>query len=267
MLLNIESIKESLNSVSFIKDILYLTEVTSTNDYAKSVSEEDIVILTDYQTSGRGRYERIWESERGSNLIFTVKKKLEIPFKNNPSVNFFFSYFLNDCMSVYLNEIVPRSNLNFSVKWPNDILLNGKKISGILIENTNPKNHFIIGFGINVNQETFSDNYDTNATSLKKESGTTIDRNSLFISIIKHFDKNINLLNNGHFDIIYKLWKGAGDLIGKNIIFRTPGDLEKSAKVIDFTEDGGIQIEVNNKKITYYSGDIKIVNSLKNQVK
>ena len=259
-MLKTDFIKKSLNSSSLINSIYFFDEIGSTNDYAKSLSDKThILVITEYQTAGHGRFERKWDSEKGLNLTFSIKKHIDIPPKHIQSVNFFFTYYLIDGLKKFLKELVPESKIEIYIKWPNDIILNSKKICGILLESNLSSKEFTIGFGINVNQEKFSEEYSLNASSLKKITGVEIDRNLLLICLLEHFERNFNLLINGHFDIIYKFWRGSNFLIGKDIVFETPGHVRKNAKVLDFKEDGGIEIETENKKVTYYSGDIKIL--------
>ena len=113
---------------------LHFDELPSTNDHLKKLIDkgghtEGMVVSTDYQTSGRGQIGNRWESEPGKNLLFSVFLK---PLTLNARHFFYFN--MSVCLAVAdaLNELAP----GFKIKWPNDILFNGKKISGILIENT-----------------------------------------------------------------------------------------------------------------------------------
>lgn len=259
-MLNSDFIKKSLISSSLINSIYFFDEIGSTNDYSKSLNgETDILVITEYQTAGHGRFERKWDSEKGLNLTFSIKKHIDVPPKHIQSVNFFFTYYLIDGLKKFLKELIPELKIEIYIKWPNDIIANSKKICGILLESNLSIKEFTIGFGINVNQEKFREEYSQNAGSLKRITGIEIDRNLLLICLLEHFEKNFNLLINGHFDIIYKFWRGSNFLIGKDIVFETPGHVKKNAKVLDFKEDGGIEIETENTKVTYYSGDIKIL--------
>ena len=259
-MLNIDLIKESLRNNTLVNNVHYFEEIASTNDFAKSLDGEDMVlVITEYQTAGHGRFDRKWDSEKGLNLTFSIKKLIDVSPKYIQSVNFFFSYYLTDGLKKFLREKFPVLQFDIFIKWPNDIILNSKKICGILVDSNFTKKEFTIGFGINVNQEKFGEEYSHNAASLKKFTGQDINATDLLLCLLEHFERNFNLVVNGHFDIIYKLWKGSNFLIGKDILFETPGHIKKNAKVIDFKEDGGIELETDNKKITYYSGDIKIL--------
>ncbi|MGH2575257.1 MAG: biotin--[acetyl-CoA-carboxylase] ligase, partial [Ignavibacteria bacterium] len=157
MLINPEILNSELINKTFIEKIYYFNEIDSTNEYAKKIKDEDnILIVSEYQTSGRGRFNRIWESEKGKNLTFTIKKKFNLENKYLQIVNFYFIYFLLDAVEKF---IIDNLNLrpDLEIKWPNDILLSGKKLCGLLIE-SNQKN-FYVGIGLNVNQEKFNPEY------------------------------------------------------------------------------------------------------------
>jgi BirA family biotin operon repressor/biotin-[acetyl-CoA-carboxylase] ligase len=258
-LLNVKKIESEIVGSTFIEEIYYFSEMESTNSFAKTLTEKDnVLVITDYQSGGRGRFERKWISERNSSLTFTIKKHFDISSQKIQFVNFY------SCVCVFLalknflsgqNSVKP---FQLTIKWPNDIFLNQKKLSGILIENLSGKNDFTIGIGINVNQELFPEDISMSAVSLKQHLGMEIDCTELLIEIILAFDNNLELLQSKKFDKIFKLWKENNNFLGKQIIFSTVGNVERQAQIIDFHDDGGIRLRINNKDIVYYSGDIKI---------
>ncbi len=258
-MLNVKKIESELIGNTFIEKIYYFSEIESTNSYAKTLTEEDnVLVISDYQSGGRGRFERKWVSESSTNLTFTIKKHIEISSSKIQFVNFF------SCVCVFLaiknflsgqNSVKP---FQLTIKWPNDIFLNQKKLSGILIENLSGKNDFTIGIGINVNQELFPEELSESAVSVKQHLGTEIDNTELLIEIISVFDNNFELLQSKKYDKIFKLWRENNNFLGKQILFSTAGNIEREAQILDFYEDGGIHLKMNNKEIVYYSGDIKI---------
>ena len=129
--------------------IINLSQTTSTNDYIKSFeqTQEIIVVTTQYQTKGRGQ-SGAWVSDQGQNLLFSVKiMPRDIPANQGFILSQANALALRDTITKYLTEV--------SIKWPNDIYVKGRKISGTLIENTlSGKNIYqcVIGTGININQ-------------------------------------------------------------------------------------------------------------------
>lgn len=156
------------------KNIIFLPEVDSTNSYAtyllKNVNlTEGTVIHTTYQTQGKGQRGSVWEAEPEQNL--TVSIVLKPSFLDIKNQFFLYQVVALACYDT-MAEILDTGQIDIKIKWPNDILVNGKKIAGILLENTiqnNQINSCVAGIGINVNQGFFSGT--TSATSLKIVTG------------------------------------------------------------------------------------------------
>ncbi len=258
-MLNIEKLNLYSGKSGFISKVYYSEEIDSTNAYAKSFENEtDLMVISDFQTRGLGRMERKWESEKGKNLTFTIKKHFSIKPENIQAVNFYFSYFL---LAYVKDFILKNKKINIPypeifIKWPNDILLNSKKISGLLIENNINTGEYCIGIGINLNQDIFPE--ELNAYSLKEFLDKKIDITDFLIGLISVYEGNIKFLLSGKYDLIYKLWKNSNNLIGKEIFFICNERDVNKGKVIDLLKDGGIKIEQNSQNLTFYSGEIKL---------
>ena len=261
--MKIKVIKESLLKLG-LKDVVFFTQLHSTNKYAKENGvESDTVVLTSFQYEGRGRFDRIWESIENNNLTFTIVKNLKIGKKNLFVVNFYTSYVIMKAIKDFFPEYLQDK---FSLKWPNDLLLNNKKFAGILSEvlNINDENKkFIIGAGINVNQKEFTGAIINKATSLRLETGIIFELEDLLQKIVKEFYENLFLIDRPV--ELLKIWKSNSKLMGKEVRFRkTLDNTEISGKILDISDDGGIMIEskeeFNTKKITtYYTGEISFI--------
>lgn len=253
-MLDIELINKKLWGNIFTKKIYYFEEVDSTNLFAKTIADDDALIIAEYQSTGKGRHERTWESDKGANLTFTIKKKLDIKNEDIPFINFFFSSYIYDALKKYLAE----NNINTSplnIKWPNDILYDNKKICGVLIESVLNRKEFIIGIGINMNQAEFSQNH--NAVSLSSIAGHKIDITAFLIDMMILFDKNFSRLNEVD-GKLYEKWKNSTDIIGKSVVFNSHDLQNKFGNVIDLQRDGGIKLLINGSEEVYFSGEIKI---------
>jgi BirA family biotin operon repressor/biotin-[acetyl-CoA-carboxylase] ligase len=170
-MLDIEKINSAVNENNeLIASVIYFDKINSTNLYAKTIDEDGVLILTDNQSQGVGRMKRKWDSSAGKNLTFTIKKTFEIDTRHIQAVNFFFSYFILAWMKDFIAKKLNGSGgfPEIRIKWPNDILLDSKKVCGFLIENTFNKNQFIIGIGLNINQESFPDEFNEKASSAKR---------------------------------------------------------------------------------------------------
>lgn len=189
------------------KNRIFLPEVTSTNSYAMELLKnvkplEGTVVFTDHQTQGRGQRGMAWNSEPTSNLTFSVLLKP----KFLGIENYFYLYQIA-ALACYdaLTEFINNSQFDIKIKWPNDILVDGKKICGILIENIlldNQLNWSVIGVGVNVNQVHFDEGI--NATSVKLLKGFSVERKILMDAICGYLEKYYLKLKENKFEEIYQ---------------------------------------------------------------
>lgn len=149
-------------------DIINLRETESTNTYAKALLKSGepcahfTLIMTENQTKGRGRLGRTWESKKGDTLCMS----LIVPYPYNPAIT------LISALGVH-NALRKLTDADIKIKWPNDLISGNKKLCGILTESTDK--YAIIGIGINLNTEVFSEEISCKATSLKLITGINYD--------------------------------------------------------------------------------------------
>tara|TARA_Y100001968_G_scaffold322644_1_gene359090 strand:- start:213 stop:1004 length:792 start_codon:yes stop_codon:yes gene_type:complete len=168
-------------------NIIFFKEVESTNQKAISIIKENtkslpFVVSTDFQTLGKGQLQNKWESENGKNILISVAIKTNIKLENKFILNVIASLAVLDLLDYFHLE-------NTSVKWPNDILVENRKIAGILIQNKvllEIITTSIIGIGLNINQSHFSQ-FTRDATSVKNENITNL-------SISEIIDRLLDLL-------------------------------------------------------------------------
>ena len=234
--------------------IIKLDEVSSTNNYLKEnyqSLDNCQIVTTSFQTKGKGRITRSWESNKSENILLSILVKDLKERSNFETITLFTGCIVHKFLSKYLN--------NHLIKWPNDILVNKKKICGILVEGISYSNSLkalIIGIGININQISFSEEINNLTTSLKKElnKNFNIDEliNELSILLIEELNK---YLNNDDTYLTYL----RENLFGLNQIIEFEKDhYIYSGKILDIDEDGCLAIEVDNKVIHLRSGEIKI---------
>ena len=165
-------------------DIRYIDETDSTNRWLREHGGmEDMVVVADYQTAGRGCGTNTWESERGQNLLFSI---LLHP-KSIPASR---QFHISMAISLAICEALGQQIGDLSIKWPNDIYWRNAKIAGILIENTlkgTVIKDCIIGIGLNVNQRVFHSNA-PNPVSLWQIHGQTTDRKQLLHEVLHSFE-------------------------------------------------------------------------------
>ena len=178
-------------------DIIWLDCVDSTNDEARRrISDLDnlSVLSALSQTQGRGQRGNLWLSEPGKNLLFSVVLKYSDGAGAPsllPAVLGYDQFVISQLTSLAVVDLLASHGIETQIKWPNDIVVNGKKICGILTELCfhNGKGIVIIGTGINVNTDEFPEEIRDIAGSLKVETGKEISREALIASVLKYFEK------------------------------------------------------------------------------
>ena len=191
---------ESLITSKIVSDIKIYDEVSSTNDIAKEYSRNkqgDIpaLFISEIQTAGRGRRGRVWDSPPNTGIWMSYLFKSNLKPELIPAVTLLSAYSIAKAINTYtiMHSI---HNLDIKIKWPNDIVINSKKICGILTElvsSTGPENenYIISGIGINVNTDHFSPEISDVATSLLIESGSKWSREELICYILTNISSCI----------------------------------------------------------------------------
>ncbi|MEO8399751.1 MAG: biotin--[acetyl-CoA-carboxylase] ligase [Ignavibacteriaceae bacterium] len=258
--MNLDLLTAKLKKEKLLSEIIYFKEIESTNFYAKkNYLKDDTLILTSIQTRGKGRFSRIWQSSADKDLTLTLIKHFNLRIDESHLVNFYTSYILFYTLKKIFSE---NDKMQFSLKWPNDIMLNGKKVAGILSEVSNLKSSFkkfIIGIGINVNSISFSEEINSRATSLFKESKIEINAEELLISFIKNFYLKINLITDKN--KLMKEWVKDSIVDGKEIQFKKfDDDLEIKAYAVGVDNDGALILRLKNgEEKKFYSGEIGLI--------
>ncbi len=232
----------------------HFKELTSTNDKAKEFSKDglsNIVIVGDKQTKGRGRFNRKWVSGLGG-LYMTIllkEKKLDKV-----------KYLTFIASVAVAKTIVKLTKLNAKVKWPNDVLVNDKKICGILTETISGKeNYALVGIGVNINQKKFSKNINT--TSLKIETNKNFNIKNISKIIINNFNSLYKYYNKKNYTKITNIWKKYSGTIGKKVKAKTLSGVYIGT-VIDIDDNCNLVLRLYNGKIKkIMEGDIFIVSN------
>lgn len=180
-------------------NIIKLNATESTNTYLKELARESFlsdqtVVVAENQTKGRGQRANAWHSEPGESLTFSMLKRFrDLPAERQFLVSMAVSTAICDALSAFE---VP----NVSVKWPNDILSDGKKIGGILIENTLEKHNIkyaVIGIGINVNLKRLPNL--PQASSMKNQTGRHFDLEKVLHALLEKCFAGLDNLQVAHF--------------------------------------------------------------------
>ena len=235
------------------KDIFYFKSISSTNTYAKKIAEkiksEGTVIIADIQTQGRGRKNRSWLSPFGG-LWFSIVLRPKIL----PEYGMYVTMVASISIAQAIKEI---TNLDPIIKWPNDLLIFGKKVCGILTEFEYKKGkivYVVIGIGINVNNK-IDKQIKKTATSLLKEYGRDISRVKFLRCILKNFDKNYKKLILADYDFIKNLWSYYAKVFGKSVRIEDDGKT-LSGKISGIDDYGYLILKTKDGIYKISSGDI-----------
>lgn len=217
---------------------------------------EGTVVIAEEQTAGRGRMDRKWHSPKYTGIWMSIILRPKLPIPKAPQLT------LIAAVGV-VQAIEEVTGLLPEIKWPNDILINGKKVTGILTEmqaEADRIHSIIIGIGINVNskKEDFPAELEQLASSLSIESQSIVDREKLIRAIFEKLEKLYLLYLEKGFFPIKLMWESYAVSIGKGITARTlTGEIK--GKAIGITEDGVLLIEDSDGHIhNIYSADIQI---------
>ena len=198
--------------------VLVFDEVDSTNERALKLGGDGTVVVAERQTAGRGRHGRSWASDPGLGLWLSVSF-----VGAEEGIAFMGPLALHDAL---------RSICPVKLKWPNDVLVGGKKMAGILVERRG--GHTVLGMGVNVNHEKsqFPADVQHLATSLSIETGAQYDRAVLLRDILSELDKLVMIGRSGGLESIRRAWTEACAIEGRRV---RHGDIEGVVTSIDTT--------------------------------
>jgi len=256
-----DEIREGLCTKVFgKKNIIYLKETDSTNTRAKELAAqgapEGTLIIAEKQTKGRGRRGRNWFSPPGGGIYFSLILRPTISPTETPRITLMTAVVLAE-------TLISLMKLKLRIKWPNDILVNGKKLAGILTEistEMDAVNYIVVGLGMNVNTrfENFPSEIKKNATSILIETGEQFPRVRLIQHYLKLYEQYYDMFKKNNFEPIMKRWKELADIIGKQIKVDVVGKTH-IGKVIDVDNDGVLILNDDQGKLQrIFSGDVTL---------
>ncbi len=254
--MDIKKIQTKLKTSLFGTNIYYEESLDSTNEFAmrlaKEGAPEGTIVLTEFQESGKGRQNRPWYSSRGQNLLMSILLRPELEIEMVQKIALAIATILIDAIEdFYKNRKVKISELQ--VKWPNDILLNGKKLGGILAESKlqNKKMEaLVIGIGLNVNsnQKEFPDEIRNSAISLKDVLGIDTSIEDLCCFFLKRFEENYMKYERTNYAGVVENWKKHCHQFGEHIIVKQP-IMEETGVFHDVSNEGYLMYKTRAGKI------------------
>lgn len=246
-----------MKNTLFGQEIYYYEEVESTNAVAKKLAlegaKQGCVVIAERQSRGRGRLERKWHSPEGglwfSVILRPIIKAAEVP-----------KLVLIAAVAIYkaINRVL---GLSVEVKWPNDILINGRKVCGILTEAVSRGENLCfvvlgVGLNVNINLQVLPQEVRESATSLKEVVGKKIDRINIFCSCLTWLEHFYQMFQKGKFDLILEEWRKQASFLGNDIEVKGITETIRG-RAIDIDKNGALILELTDgTRCKVLSGDI-----------
>ena len=236
------------------RDVIRYDSVPSTNELAKELARRDapegVVVVSEVQSKGRGRKDRHWSSQRGG-LYFSMILYPDIV----PDMAMLVTMSTSMAVSQSLKEL----GIDATIKWPNDLLIRGKKVAGILTELSAQEgkvSYMVVGVGINVSNILPKDLKDI-ATSLKDEMGIEIDKELLFDTVLENMDLFYSYLIEGQHEFIRESWLRMSNIVGKRVTVRE-NETQKTGTVKGIDHKGRLILLSQGREYTMVTGDVDI---------
>lgn len=253
-------ITAALETEQFGKKIIYEKTLSSTQTIAHQQAQDGApngtVVICEEQTEGRGRLTRPWKSQSGKGISMSIILRPNVPPYEAPQ----FTLVAAVAVTCAIRDV---TGVRPDIKWPNDLLINGLKCTGILTEmqaDPDRVNAIIMGIGINVNHDLgdFDEDISSIATSLKITVGQQIDRATLVAKILFYLEKFSHQYVAEGFENIKALWEEYSCTIGNRIKATTLRDVFVG-KAIGITKDGILRLQLDDGTLKeIYSADIEL---------
>ncbi len=240
--------------------ILAFQQVRSTNDIAAREADngaaEGTVVIADQQTQGRGRLGRVWHSPPGAGAYISIVLRPPCPPEKAPGLSLMTALALAET----LEDFCPKQ---VKIKWPNDVLLDGRKTAGILTELSAEKgrvNHLVVGIGLNINQgaHDFPDDIGRVATSVRIAAGRKIERVALVRMFFERFESEYTMYRQHYLRLSLPRLRYYSSLIGHPVQLLSGSELIEGIAV-DIAEDGSLMVDRGGRIMTVASGEVTVV--------
>jgi len=233
--------------------------VGSTNtkavNWAREGAEEGSVVVTEYQSEGRGRHGRTWDAQKGKNLMFSVVLRPDLAADRLGLITVAASVAVAETIDDFV------SPHRAALKWPNDVLLEGRKTCGMLLESSISRVQsaevVVLGVGLNVNQTAFPDALADTATSLRLTTGRPVLRVPLFARLLWQLEVRYDAVQSGDDTSVREAFHDRFSALQKQVSFRVPGtDRTITGTVQGITETGALHLNTSHGPEIVHAGDV-----------
>jgi BirA family transcriptional regulator, biotin operon repressor / biotin---[acetyl-CoA-carboxylase] ligase len=233
---------EGLETRFLGRPLVFLESTRSTNDlllrWASEGAPEGTAVWAERQTKGRGRHGRKWDSRPGKSLTFSVLLRPSLGMGDLPEITL--------AAAVAVAKALESYGLKPKIKWPNDLLLGGKKICGILTETGRPQDKrapVVLGIGVNLNQraEDFPRDLRPRATSFLLHAGRRVDRAEFFQRLLVQLEKAYLRVLARRFDLVLSDWRRRAAVLGRQVRVEGPRGF-LYGQVLDVDAKGALMV-------------------------
>lgn len=239
------------------RNFLYFDEVESTNDIltdpANNLNTDGTVVFAERQLNGKGRKDRKWYSAKEQNLTFSILLKRKFDEKKLNIIN------LGTSLAIALS-LENLYQLKINLKWPNDLLVNNEKISGILLESITRGSKIeklVIGIGINVNQTIFQGKFQIPPSSIKKITNQEINRERLLSEVLNNFEAMLERVETEP-DQVLSDWKSRCRMLGEKVVIQDD-NINLAGTFDDVDEEGFLILKTGQNKFErIHFGDVSL---------
>jgi len=255
----VEDVEDQLETDRFGRAMRGFETVGSTNTeataWARAGAAEGSVVVTEYQSAGRGRHGRTWDAQKGQNLMFSVVLRPTLEADRLGLITVAASVAVAEAIDAFV------SPHRATLKWPNDVLLEGRKTCGMLLESSlsgqQAAEVVVLGVGLNVNQTAFPDALADTATSLRLTTGRPVPRAALFARLLRHLETRYDAVQAGNDAAVRGAFHDRFDALHEQVSFRVPGTGRTIAGTVQgITETGALRLRTADGPKIIHAGDV-----------
>ncbi|MEM8599029.1 MAG: biotin--[acetyl-CoA-carboxylase] ligase [Bacteroidota bacterium] len=230
--------------------------------WASEGAPHGALVTAEAQTAGRGRHGRAWHGTPGANLHLTLVLRPALPRRQWGLLAITAGLGVLEGVAAYLPAVADR----LALKWPNDVLLDGRKLAGVLVEARSDA--ALLGIGVNVNEAAFPDGIAARATSLRLGLGTAdvpddidqneIDRTALLAALLLALEARLDALDTNA-DAVLATAERRFTRRGDAVIVRAPdGAILHAGLILGLAVDGGLRLDTGSGDVTVYAGEVTL---------
>jgi BirA family biotin operon repressor/biotin-[acetyl-CoA-carboxylase] ligase len=230
-------------------------------EMARKGAPAGTLVIAEEQTAGKGRYGRTWVSPARKGLYFTVVLRPTQPLRAWPLLTHVASVALAETLKELSTLKVIPHPLDVDLKWPNDVLISGRKCAGILLEAAAEGSHraAAIGVGINIRQGSVPESLESTATCLDEMAGTVAPRRKVLVLFLEKFQECYLLFAQGDHAGLLARWKSSSSMWDGAEVWITEGDVRRSAVTCGLNEIGALMVRTPEGKLeTVFAADVSV---------